>query len=140
MKMETDTESLDIKRTEFAAIVWLTLFGQNVKGSPLVALDQLVLVVTEHRVPQTFTMLDLDLLSEYLSNDGRGGGEHRGSDGEHQGLRVEEGNHQDSKGGSSAGGGWGAYTTSQNSEFFPPFHTHRHSVNLSSSTMTYVTI
>jgi hypothetical protein len=36
MKMETDIQSLDIKRTEFAAIVWLTLFGQNVKGSPLV--------------------------------------------------------------------------------------------------------
>jgi hypothetical protein len=35
LKMETDTESLDIKRTEFAAIVWLTLFGQNVKGSPV---------------------------------------------------------------------------------------------------------
>jgi hypothetical protein len=52
-----------------------------------------------------------------------------GSDGGASGLRVEEGNHQDLKG-EDRPQEVGEYTTSQKNKFFPPFHTHRHSVNL----------
>jgi hypothetical protein len=69
--METDTESLDIKRTDLRHIVWLTLFGQNVKGSPCSLGPACSRRYRTQRV-QTFTMLDLIYCQNTSSNDQKG--------------------------------------------------------------------
>jgi hypothetical protein len=86
----------------------------------------------------SFTMLDLDLLSEYLRRTSRGGG-HQDLMGEHQGLRVEE--EIPGPKGEDRPGGVGEYT-----QHLKNSNSSLHSILTdilsiwSSSTMTYVTI